>query len=340
MKRTIHLSFGVAALLAAAILFTSCKKEDPVTPTLQFIAEADGYDVTLTAEATGATSWLWDYGDGNTSATVGSHSYSYEDAGSGTYTVTCTVTSKDNLTAMKTASVSIAASLEEIIAGVGSEGKTWVLTQAESSFIGKMGGGGVTNDVAIYPNMSLIPDGVLTIFGLGDEYTDEFTFYRDGTLAIDLKNSRMLTGIVYGNIVTQGVDLIVSSSYNDLPLASMPGANIPDATWSLSYADRTVNWYDEFVTQDLAQTVFTFPENDPNKICEIVLSAGAYLCFQDLYFPEPLATALQLDAPVDNSIYILKEVTPDMMNIAVGLNSWPDYATLPSLFLHLTLVPK
>lgn len=339
MKRTIHLSFGVAALLAAAILLTSCKKEDPVTPTLQFIAEADGYDVTITAESTGATSWAWDYGDGNTSTTTGSHSYSYEDAGSGNYTITCTVTSKDNLTAMKTASVSIAASLEEIIAGVGSAGKTWVLTQAESSFSGKMGGGGVTNDVALYPDMSLIPDGILTIFGLGAEYTDEFTFFRDGTLSIDMMNGRGLSGIVYGNIVSPN-DIIQSSDYNSLPLASIPAINIPDATWSLSYADRTVMWYDEFVTQDLAQTTFTFPDDDPNKICEIVISEGAYLCFNDLYFPEPVATALGLDAPVDNSIYILKEVTPDMMNIAVGLNSWPDYATLPSLFLHLTLVPK
>lgn len=340
MKRFKFLTLGMVVLTAAAMLFNSCKKEDPVTPTLQFVAEADGYDVTLTAEATGATSWLWDYGDGNTSTTTGSHSYSYEDAGSGAYTVTCTVTSKDNLTAMKTASVSIAASLEEIIAGVGSEGKTWVLTQSESSFSGKMGGGGVTNDVAIYLAMSLIPDNVLGIFGLGDEYTDEFTFYRDGTLAIDLKNNRMLTGIVYGNIVTQGVDLIQSTSYNDLPLASMPGANIPDASWELSYADKTVTWFDEFGTADLAQTTFTFPDDDPNKIAELVLSEGAYLCFQDLYFPEPLATAMQLAGPMDNSIYILKEVTGDAMHIAVALNSWPDYAIYPSLFLHLTLVPK
>lgn len=339
MKRLNFLTFGITALLAMAVLFNSCKKEDPVTPTLQFIAEADGYDVTLTAEATGATSWLWDYGDGNTSTTTGSHSYSYEDAGSGSYTVTCTVTSKDNLTAMKTASVSIAASLEEIIAGVGSAGKTWVLTQAESSFSGKMGGGGVTNDVALYPDMSLIPDGILTIFGLGDEYTDEFTFYRDGTLSIDNMNGRGLTGIVYGNIISPN-DIIPSSDYNSLPLASIPAINMPDATWSLSYADRIVNWYDEFVTEDLAQTTFTFADDDPDKICEIVLSEGAYLCFNDLYFPEPYATGLGLDAPVDNSIYILKEVTPDMMNIAVGLNSWPDYATLPSLLLHLTLVPK
>ena len=339
MKRFKFQTLGMAVLVAAAMLFNSCKKEDPVTPTLQFIAEADGYDVTLTAEATGATTWMWDYGDGNTSTTTGSHSYSYEDAGSGSYTVTCTVTSKDNLTAVKTASLSIAASLEEIIAGLGSAGKTWVLTQAESSFSGKMGGGGVTNDVALYPDMSLIPDGILTIFGLGDEYTDEFTFFRDGTLSIDNKNGRGLSGIVYGNIVSPN-DIIPSSDYNSLPLASIPAINMADATWALSYADRTVNWYDEFVTEDLAQTVFTFPENDPDKICEIVLSEGAYLCFNDLYFPEPLATALGLDAPEDNSIYILKEVTPDMINIAVGLNSWPDYATLPSLLLHLTLVPK
>jgi hypothetical protein len=202
-----------------------------------------------------------------------------------------------------------------------------------------MGGGGVTNDVALYPDMSLIPDGILTIFGLGDEYTDEFTFFRDGTLSIDMKNGRGLSGIVYGNIVSPN-DIIQSSDYNSLPLASIPAANIADATWSLSYADRTVDWYDEFVTQDLAQTTFTFPENDPDKICEIVLSEGAYLCFNDLYFPEPIASGIGLPGPVDNYIYILKEVTPDMMNIAVGLNSWPDYAHLPSLFLHLTLVPK
>lgn len=221
MKRKMHLFLGVAVLLAAAILFNSCAEEDPVTPTLQFIAEADGYDVTITAEATGAQSWVWDYGDGNTSTTEGSHSYSYEAAGSGTYIVTCTVTSKDDLTAMKTESVTIAASLEEIIAGVGAEGKTWVLTQNESSFTGKMGAGGVTNDVALYPEMSLVPDNVLGIFGLGEEYPDEFTFYRDGTLSIDNENGRSLTGIVYGNIISPG-DIKVSTDYNSLPLASIP----------------------------------------------------------------------------------------------------------------------
>ena len=339
MKRLNFLTFGITALFAMAVLFNSCKKEDPVTPTLQFIAETDGYDVTITAEATGAQTYLWDYGDGNTSTTAGSHSYSYEDAGSGTYTITCTVTSKDNLTATKTLGVTIAASLEEIIAGVGSAGKTWVLTQVESNYVGKMGGGGVTNDVALYPAMSLVIDNMLGAFGLGDEYTDEFTFYRDGTLAIDVKNSRSVVGIVYGNAISPN-DIVPSTDWNSLPLASIPGVNTSTATWALSYADRTVDWYDEFVTEDLNQTIFTFPNDDPNKIAEMVISEGAYLCFNDLYYPEPYASALGLPGPVDNSIYILKEVTGDIMNIAVGLNSWPDYPHLPSLLLHLVLVPK
>ena len=64
MKRLNFLTFGIAALFATAVLFNSCAKEDPVTPTLQFIAEVDGYDVTITVEATGADTYLWDYGDG------------------------------------------------------------------------------------------------------------------------------------------------------------------------------------------------------------------------------------------------------------------------------------
>lgn len=340
MKRLNFLIFGIAALFAAAVMFNSCAEDpDPVTPTLQFIAEVDGYDVTITAEATDAETWLWDYGDGNTAATTGSHTYSYEDAGSGSYTISCTVTSKDDLIATKTANVTIAASIEEIIAGVGDNGKTWVLTQVETNYIGKIGGGGVTNDVALYPDMSLVVDNMLGEFGLGAEYSDEFTFYRDGTLAIDVMNERLLVGIVYGNIMSPN-DIIPSSDWGSLPMASIPGQNITDATWALSYEDKTVQWYDEFVTEGLAETTFTFPEDGTDKIAELVLSEGAYACFADLYYPSPVAEALGLPGPVDNSLYILKEVTGDMMNIAVGLNSWQDYPHLPSLLIHLVLVPK
>ena len=67
--------------------------------------------------------------------------------------------------------------------------------------------------MALYPEMSLIPDGILTLFGLGDEYTDEFTFYRDGTLAIDMKNGRSLVGIVYGNVMSPN-DIVESTDWD------------------------------------------------------------------------------------------------------------------------------
>ena len=340
MKRLRFLTFGIAALFATAVLFNSCAEdEEPVTPTLQFVVEVDGYVATITAEATDAESWLWDYGDGNTSTTAGSHEYDYEDAGSGSYTITCTVTSTDDLTAIKTQSATIAASIEEIIAGVGTEGKTWVATQTETSYTGKMGGGGITNDVAIYPAFSLVMDEMLTAFGLGDEYSDEFTFYRDGTLSINLINDRSLVGIYYGNTMSPN-DIVPSLAPGQLPLASIPGTNMPDATWSLSYEDRTVDWYDEFVDSAVVETTFTFPEDDPNKIAELVLSTGAYVCINDLYYPDPIATRPDIPAPVENSIFILKEVTGDMMNIAVAINSWPEFQHLPSLFLHMVLEPK
>ena len=300
------------------------------------------YSVTLAANhpdpGHGSGRWSIVEGDGGSFSDDTDPSASFTGVELGIYTLRWTISNACGSSSDEI-SVRYLTPIEELIAGVGVEGKTWVLTQAESSFVGKMGGGGVTNDVAIYPEMSLIPDGVLTIFGLGEEYSDEFTFYPDGTLSIDVKNGRSLVGIVYGNVVSPN-DIVESTDWSSLPLASIPNASISDATWELSYEDRTVDWYDEFVTQDLAQTTFTFPEDDPNKIAELALSDGAYVCFKDLYYPEPYATAMGLSEPVNNAIFILKEVTADMMNIAVGLNQWPDYPHLPSLLLHLTLVPK
>ena len=59
----------VAAFIAVNL--SSCKNDpDPLpAPTIKILAdvdETDGYTVNITVDATGATSYLWDYGDGNT----------------------------------------------------------------------------------------------------------------------------------------------------------------------------------------------------------------------------------------------------------------------------------
>ncbi len=327
----------IAMFFGWIVLFASCSKEDPIAPTVQFTAEVSGYEVTITAEATDAVSYLWDYGDGNTSTTSGSHTYTY--AASGDYTIKATVTSADNLTASETVDVTIAASTEEMIAGTGTGGKTWVLTQAETSFSGGVGVGLLTNDVAIIPEWSTVADGLLSLMGLGDEYADEFTFYRDGTFKIDTKNGRGLAGVVYANIVSPN-DKKESNAPTKLPLASIPFSNVDNASWELSYDDRTVDWYDWLVSKSSKTTTFTFPENDPDKIAEIKISSGAYLAVNDLYYPEPIATAIGLPGPVDNSFYILKKITANSMYITVCINSYPNKPYMASVMLHLTLVPK
>ncbi len=337
MKRTKFFTRGITLLFAWVMLFTSCSKDDPVEPTVQLTAEVDGYEVTLTVEATDAVSYLWDYGDGKTSTTSGSHTYTYVE--SGDYTITVTVTSADDLTASETVDVTITASLEEMIAGVGDAGRAWVLTQAETSFSGGVGVGLLTDDVALVAEWSTVVDGLLTVMGLGDEYTDEFTFYRDGTFKIDTKNGRGLAGVVYANIVSPN-DKTQSNDPAKLPLASIPFANVDNASWELSYEDKTVEWYDWLVAKSLKSTTFTFPENGSEKIAELKISSGAYLAVNDLYYPDPIATAMGLPAPVDNSFYILKSVSTEAMYITVCINSYPNLPHLASVMLHLTLVPK
>ena len=164
---------AIAGILA--VVSTSCKEtEDPIPPTVRFLAEIDaddGYTVNLTLESTNASTFEWDYGDGNTSNEPVSHSYTYN--ASGEYIITVTARG-DGGDATDSETVTIVSSLEEIIAGADNNGKTWVLTQAEGSYPGKIGVTPVGDNVA--PDPIAIPSGIVAAFGLGGELPDEFTF--------------------------------------------------------------------------------------------------------------------------------------------------------------------
>jgi len=47
---------GTALLFSGAVFFNSCS-EDPIIPTLNFIAEPTGYEVTITVESTDVSTW-------------------------------------------------------------------------------------------------------------------------------------------------------------------------------------------------------------------------------------------------------------------------------------------
>jgi len=335
-----------------AFSFSSCEEEEPTPePTVRFLVAvnaADGYTVDITLESTDATSFAWDYGDDNTSAEAASHSYTY--AAAGDYTITVTATG-DGGTATDTKDVTIAASIEEIIAGADNSGKVWVLTQNEADFSGKMGGGPVQDDGYLIPDMSLVPSNMMGLFGLGEEYTDEFTFFQDGTFKVDVKNNQAIAGIMYGNM-TQSIQ-VPSNDPGSLPLCAVSYANVDDGTWALSYDDFTVTAYNEFTTAAIEDVDYTFGAE--SNVANLVLSSGAYVGLVDLAYPA--IPDLGIAEPIDNSFYVIKEITPEAMHVIIGVNGVPfldadgnptyDLAPgvtpifmYPTLTLHLTLVPK
>ena len=104
-------------LAAAAVLtLAACSKPDPgktpeddktpaAAPTADFDYSVDGLKVTFTDKSTNATSYKWDFGDGETAKTA---SPTHEYAAAGTYTVKLTVANADAVTANKEASVTVA----------------------------------------------------------------------------------------------------------------------------------------------------------------------------------------------------------------------------------------
>lgn len=304
----------IAGILA--VVSISCEKaEDPIPPTVRFLAEIDandGYTVNLTLESTDASTFVWDYGDGNTSNEPVSHSYTYN--ASGEYTISVTATG-DGGVASDSETVTIVSSPEEIIAGADNNGKTWVLTQSEGSYPGKIGVTPVGDEAA--PDPIAIPSGIVAAFGLGDEYPDEFTFYRDGTYKVDVKNDQALAGFVYG--ATIGTTITNSSDPSQLPFCAIPFQNITDGTWELSYEDKTVTAFNEFTTAAIEEITFTF--GDDSNVANLVLSTGAYIGLADLFYP--VTPEMGITETIDNSLYIIKEVTPEFMQISVAMMGVP-----------------
>ena len=99
-----------------AISLSSCKKDDPApVPTVRFLTDINAdnnYQVDITLESTDASSFEWNYGDGNVSIEAASHSYTYDAAGE--YTITVKATG-DGGTADHSETVTIVASIEDPI---------------------------------------------------------------------------------------------------------------------------------------------------------------------------------------------------------------------------------
>jgi PKD repeat protein len=294
----------LAMLAIAAMAFQSCEK----LPTVDFFYEVDVYTVTFTSSATNTTSYAWDFGDGNTS-TEANPVHTYDMVGE--YTVVLTVTGDDgSAAATKTVAT---ASFDEML--TGGDSKTWVL---KNTYTPAKDGAGPT-DVNFTVTLPTI-DNVLHMFGLGMEYDNEYTFHDDGSLTIDSKNDSVLAAMLWG-VVNYGFENILpSADYGSLPLCRAPYQETSNATWSIKTDDLTV----ECDTEDPTNPDVLMPEtltfSGENYF---VFTNGGFLGYQDF-----------------QAEVFIKELTPDVMNCAIFLTSNEASIPKPSIFIHLSFVPK
>ena len=121
--------YGLGLTLLGGLVLTGCRKADPEEPgdtvaTFQYEISAGNWaEGTFTNYSQNASSYAWDFGDGNTS-TEESPVHTY--AAGGTYNVTLTATGAAG-SASRTETINI---VDPNTAGMflsGAEGKTWYL---------------------------------------------------------------------------------------------------------------------------------------------------------------------------------------------------------------------
>jgi PKD repeat protein len=303
---------SICALLG--FMISSC--ENTPAPTAEIFATIDGYKVTFEPTVTDTKSYLWDFGDGK-SSTEEKPLHTYEMSGS--YNVTLTVNG-DGGTGTANKEVVITPSFTEMLTGgpAATNGKTWVLTTAYSA--SQDGGGPVLNSM---PIMQPSAENVLNMFGLGAEYDNEFTFYSNGTYKMNPKNGKTLAGAVYGAVT----ETMQGDPAYAIGMCSATFTAPASSSWTYGTADFTVDAITDPNTSAVppvhGNVTFTGKK-------WISLSTGAY--FGILDFP---ATPR----------FIIKEITPSKMNVAIflcgyGYGADLNMMLLPTNLIHITFIPK
>jgi len=316
MKTNISLILTLVAFVA--IMVMSCSKDTPA-PTAEIFATIVDYQVTFNPVVTDATTYSWNFGDGSALSTETNPVHTY--ASFGDYTVTLTVTGDGgSFTATKIVSIA-ATSIKDLLTGGQSatNGKTWVLDRAYT--VGD-GGGPVTNS----PYTIAIPSAqdVLDMFGLGDEYDNEFTFFFNGNYSVSPKNGKVLAGAVYG----YASETISGEPAWAIGLCAAAWAAPASATWTLNTSDLVI---DAIGNSDDGNVPPAHQNVTITGKTWISLSAGAFFGVMD--FPS-------------TAQFIINEIAPNKMRVTLFLCGYagdggdPMYNMMPSNMLHLTYIKK
>lgn len=313
MKKKILYYFSALALITLALV--SCKKP---APTAEIFGEIDGYTVTFNPVVEDASNYLWDFGDGTAGSIELNPVHTYESFGD--YTVTLKVSGEGGeFIATKVITIE-ATSIKDLLTG-GSKataGKTWVLDQAYT--VGD-GGGPVQNP----PYTIAIPsiDNVLTVFGLGAEYDNEFTFFFDGRYSVSAKNGNVLAAAVYGF----ATETIQGDPAWDIGLCAASWTAPVSATWTLKSESFTVDAVGD--------------PNDPNNPPahgNVTISGQDWIQISggDAFFGI-------LDWSTTTRRFIIDDITSNTMRVSMfvcGYSDNADYFDYPSNMFHLTYKKK
>ena len=260
MKRNFYLILTISAMVA--LLFNSCSKDDPAPPIVEMFAEvdeSDSYVVNFSTNSENATSFSWDFGDGEIgSGATTSHTY----AQSGEYNVFVTATGEGG-EASASKSVTIVASKYELLTGgpTASNGKTWVMSQTASNSDGAFSFTGTQYLPA--------PDKVLSLYGIGEEYDNEFTFHDDGSFKIAPKNGNVVASVIHAYVNSA----IVGEPIWDLGLAVETFDAPENASFSLHEGDLTVKVRQE---NPLDQTVGNVEDITFEDVIWLEFTQGGY----------------------------------------------------------------
>lgn len=195
---------GFFLLLSGIFFLSSCEKKEP---NLNFPLSADifysddGLQVAFTALTHSATSWKWDFGDGN-SSTEKDPVHVYDEGGY--FLVTLTATDGSGNTATDEVTVTLDLPPFAMLTGDHTRedyaGKTWRMSRAHSS-----------NDILAFSDAELslfdksipsLPAGAFDLYlSLPEAYDGEYTFYHDGTFKHDVVDETAFGGLLYASFL-------------------------------------------------------------------------------------------------------------------------------------------
>ncbi len=203
---------GLTLTLCMSLFVVSCDSDDSGTTfplTADIISVIDDKQVAFQGISRSATNWLWDFGDGNTSNEQ-NPVHVYENGGY--YTVIFTAIGENGETVVEEVELEVALTPYVLLTGglTAINGKTWKLSASHTSN-GDYFAFADSDFSIVDPTVTPLPDEVFSsIFGFGEIYDDEYTFYFDGVFKVDLKEDEAaLGGIVY-QLTTSGFDNITN----------------------------------------------------------------------------------------------------------------------------------